>query len=88
MPTPLSVRMELGRATASGEDAGGGSIVETTYTLFNYNDSLNGVELTLRRLAGLPRRLSLRECYALRDASASRCQTATRLASSAEGASK
>ena len=40
-----------GRATAGGEDAGGGSIVETTYTLFNYNDSLNGVELTLRRLA-------------------------------------
>ena len=39
-----------GRATAAGQDAGRSSIVETTYTLFNYEQSLNGIELVLRRL--------------------------------------
>ena len=39
-----------GRATATGEDTGRVSIVETAYSLFNYEQSLNGIELTLRRL--------------------------------------
>ena len=39
-----------GRATAAGEDTGRSSIVETAYSLFNYEQSLNGIELTLRRL--------------------------------------
>lgn len=39
-----------GRATAAGEDTGRTSIVDTAYSLFNYEHSLNGIELTLRRL--------------------------------------
>ena len=39
-----------GRSTATGVDAGRGSITDTTYTLFNYEETLNGVELALRRL--------------------------------------
>ena len=39
-----------GRATAAGVDTGRSSIIDTTYTLFNYEESLNGVELVLRRL--------------------------------------
>ena len=39
-----------GRSTAAGGDTGRSSIVETAYSLFNYDHSLNGIELTLRRL--------------------------------------
>ena len=39
-----------GRSTPSGADTGRSSIVETTYSLFNYDEQLNSIELTLRRL--------------------------------------
>ena len=39
-----------GRSTPYGADSGRSSIIETTYSLFNYDQQLNSIELTLRRL--------------------------------------
>ena len=47
---PFVCAYGAGRATAFGEDTGRSSIVETAYSLFNYDHTLNGTELTLRRL--------------------------------------
>lgn len=40
-----------GRSTATAGDTGQSSIIETAFSLFNYEHSLNTVELSLRRLA-------------------------------------